>query len=150
MEVFRIAKESFSKQLFASGSANRWNFDDQFVIYAGGSRSLSTLELIVHKGSLSPMAKYKVMVISIADDEYLYEQVQQADLPANWRSMLAYPELQKLGGNWYQTNRSLVLKVPSAVVPKEYNYVINTRHPDFEKMVSLIRTENYFWDERLI
>lgn len=96
------------------------------------------------------MAKYKVMVISIADDEYLYEQVQQADLPANWRSMLAYPELQKLGGNWYQTNRSLVLKVPSAVVPKEYNYVINTRHPDFEKMVSLIRTENYFWDERLI
>ncbi|MBS1501465.1 MAG: RES domain-containing protein [Bacteroidetes bacterium] len=150
MEVFRIAKESFSKKLLASGSANRWNFDDQFVIYAGGSRSLSTLELTVHKGSVSPLSKYRVMVISITDEEHLYEQVKQADMPSNWRSMLAYPELQKLGSEWYLSNRSLVLKVPSAVIPMEYNYIINARHPDFDSMISLTRSEDYFWDERLI
>ncbi|HVW13979.1 MAG TPA: RES family NAD+ phosphorylase [Mucilaginibacter sp.] len=150
MEVFRITKESFSKKLLASGSANRWNLDGQFVIYTGGSRSLSTLELIVHKGTVSPLFKYKVMVISIADEELLYEQVKQADLPSNWRSMLAYPELQQLGSEWYLSNRSLVLKVPSAVIPMEYNYIINARHPDFDSMVSLTRTEDYFWDERLI
>ncbi|MBS1526423.1 MAG: RES family NAD+ phosphorylase [Bacteroidetes bacterium] len=150
MEVFRITTESFSKKLQASGSANRWNLDDQFVIYAGGSRSLSTLELIVHKGFVSPSFKYKVMVISIADEDHLYEHVGQASLPSNWRSMLAYPELQQLGSEWYLSNRSLVLKVPSAVIPSEYNYIINATHPDFNKMVSLIRTEDYFWDERLI
>jgi RES domain-containing protein len=150
MEVFRITKESFSKKLSASGGANRWNLDDQFVIYTGGSRSLSSLELIVHKGSVSPLFEYKVMVISIADEEYLYEHVQHADLPPNWRSILAYPELQQSGSGWYLSKRSLVLKVPSAVIPKEYNYIINARHPDFDRMVSLIRTEDYFWDERLI
>ena len=46
-------------------------------------------------------------------------------------------------------NNSMVLKVPSAIVPKEYNFIINTKHPDFIDKVSLVRTEDYFWDERL-
>lgn len=63
--------------------------------------------------------------------------------------MNAYPDLQKIGSNWYQNKESLVLKVPSAVIPKEYNYVINTNHFEFATKVSLVRTEDYFWDERL-
>jgi RES domain-containing protein len=150
MEVFRIARESFSKKLVASGRANRWNLDDQFMIYAGSSRSLSTLELIVHTNAVNPAFKYKMMIISIADDESLFTHLQQSDLPKSWRSMVAYPELQQLGSAWYQSNQSLVLKVPSAVIPKEYNYIINTNHPDFTSTkVSLVRTEDYFWDERL-
>ncbi|MFI5161605.1 MAG: RES family NAD+ phosphorylase [Sphingobacteriales bacterium] len=150
MEVFRIAKESFSKELTASGRANRWNIDDQYMIYTGNSRSLSTLELIVHKNAVTPAFKYKVMIISIADEERLFTHLLQTDLPRNWRSMIAYPGLQKLGGDWYQSNRSLILKVPSAIIPKEHNFIINTKHPDFGSMVSLVRTEDYFWDDRLL
>jgi len=150
MEVFRIAKESFSKKLTASGRANRWNIDDQFMIYTGNSRSLSTLELIVHKNSVQPSMKYKVMIISIADEENLFMQILQENLPKSWRSMIAYPELQQLGNEWYQNETSLVLKVPSAVIPKEYNYIINTKHPDFKSKVSLVRTEDYFWDDWLL
>lgn len=150
MEVFRIARESHSKEITASGRANRWNFDDQFMVYTGSSRALSTLELIVHQNSISPAFKYKVMIISIADEEGLFTHLLQKDLPKNWRSMIAYPELQQLGSNWYQGNQSLVLRVPSAVIPREYNYIINVNHPDFKGKVSLVRTEDYFWDERLI
>ena len=150
MEVFRIAKEEFSKELTASGRANRWNIDDQFMIYTGSSRSLSTLELIVHKNSVQPAMKYKVKIISIADEENLFTQILQGSLSKSWRNMIAYPELQRLGSEWYQKQTSLVLKVPSAVIPKEYNYIINTKHPNFEGKVSLVRTEDYFWDERLI
>lgn len=149
MEVFKIAKEPFSNQLIASGKAHRWNFDDQFTIYTGSSRSLSTLELIVNENSLLPAFKYKVMVISIADEESLFTHVLQSKLPASWRSMTAYPQLQQVGSKWYQSKKSLVLKVSSAVIPKEYNYIINTHHPDFKSKVSLVRTEDYFWDERL-
>ena len=149
MEAFRIAKEDFSKNLLASGSANRWNVNGQFLIYAGSSRSLSTLELIVHQNSVSPAFKYKVMVISIADEENLFTHLLQTNLPKEWRSMVAYPTLQALGSEWYQNNRSLVLKVPSAVIPKEYNFIINTKHPEFVGKVSLVRTEDYFWDDRL-
>jgi RES domain-containing protein len=149
MEVFRIVKETFSKKLTASGRANRWNIDDQFIVYTGSSRSLSSLELIVHQNSISPAFKYKVMIISIADEESLFTPVLQKDLPKTWRSMISYPDLQQLGSEWYQGNRSLILKVPSAIIPKEYNYLINTNHPDFSHKISLVRTEEYFWDERL-
>lgn len=150
MEVFRISKEEYSKSLLSSGTANRWNIKGQLVIYAGSSRSLSSLELIVHKGTVKPAFPYKVMVISIADDDYLMTQIKINELPVNWRSIAAYSDLQNIGSNWYNKRESLVLKIPSAIIPLEYNYVINTEHPEFSTKVHLVRTEEYFWDSRLL
>lgn len=151
MEVFRISKELHANQLTASGKQNRWNKDQQNVIYTGASRSLSTLELVVHKNSISPSRTYKVMVISIADIDHLYTQIKTTDLPKNWRKMVAYNTLQDLGSNWYENKTSLILKVPSAVIPYEFNYLINIEHPDFNKKnVNLVRVEEYFWDGRLM
>ena len=150
MEVFRIAKEEYSKSLKSSGTANRWNLKGQQVIYTGSSRSLSSLELIVHKGAVKPEQLYKIMVISIADDDILYKQIRLKDLPENWRNFCRRSILQNIGSEWYSTFESLILKVPSAVIPMEYNYIINTEHPAFLNMVQLVRTEPYFWDERLL
>jgi RES domain-containing protein len=149
MEVFKIAREIFAHHLVASGRAHRWNLDEQFTIYTASSRSLASLELIVNCNVISPATKFKVMVISIADEENLFTQVLQTKLPASWRSMSAYPQLQRIGNDWYQSKASLILKVPSAVIPQEHNYVINTNHPEFYDKISLVRTEDYFWDERL-
>ncbi len=150
MEVFRISAAQYAEQLTSSGNANRWNQSGQSVIYTGSSRSLSTLELVVHRSAIKPTITYKVMVLSIADDDRLINQIKTNDLPINWRSMIHYPDLQRLGSDWYTSQSALVLKVPSAVIPQEFNYVINLKHPDFEKHVKLIRTEPYFWDDRLI
>jgi len=150
MEVFRISKEVHATSLSASGSANRWNTKGQQVLYTGSSRSLSSLELVVHRGAIQPNVGYKVMVISIADDDYLIKQVQRSDLPPNWRSLAGYPSLQGIGSAWYNRQESLVLKVPSAIIVYEYNYLINTEHPDFGSKVQLVRTEDYFWDSRLL
>jgi RES domain-containing protein len=128
MEVFRISAEEYSGKLSSSGSANRWNIKGQHVIYAGSSRSVSSLELVVHKGAVKPALIYKVMVISIADDDYLSKQIFIKDLPTSWRSFAAYASLQNIGAAWYNTQQSLLLKVPSAVIPLEYNYIINTEH----------------------
>jgi RES domain-containing protein len=149
MEVFRIAKEQYSKSIVASGAPNRWNLAGQQVIYAGSSRALSTLELVVRNSDLETAVQHKVMVISIADDDYLMKQIKVNQLPENWRSFNAYPELQKIGSKWYDENDSLILKVPSAIIPLEFNFVINVEHPDFKKNVRLVRTEDYFWDARL-
>lgn len=150
MEVFRICREAYSSALTSSGTANRWNEKGQQVIYAGSSRSLSSLELIVHKGAIVPSESYRVMVISIADDDHLFMQVHSKDLPSNWRSFDAYATLQKIGSDWIASQQSLVLKVPSAVIPFEHNYIINTEHPEFLDKVKLVRTEAYFWDARLL
>lgn len=149
MELFRISPETYAGALTSSGSANRWNIAGQQVLYAGSARSLSTLELVVHRSSIKPSASYKVMVLSIADEDHLTKQVHTAELPADWRKMAAYGTLQTIGSDWYTKQESLLLKVPSAIIIQEYNYVINTTHPDFAGKVTLVRIEDYFWDDRL-
>lgn len=89
------------------------------------------------------------MVISLPDDDNLIRQIKLKDLPPNWRMMAAYPFLQDIGSTWYSSQDSPILKVPSAVIPWEYNYILNTRYPDFRNLVRLVRTEDYFWDDRL-
>lgn len=149
METFRISSKKYSSKLSSSGKANRWNKDGESVIYTGSSRSLSTLELVVHRNEISPKNEFSVMVISISDDENLVDQIKIKDLPKNWRSRKAYSALQQIGSEWYSSKRTLVLKIPSAVITNEFNYIINTKHPDFSKKVKLVRNEDYFWDKRL-
>ncbi len=150
MEVFRICREIYSDRITASGIANRWNLRGQFVVYAGASRSLSTLELVVHRNSIISGTAYKVMVISIPDDESKVSQIPINELPANWRTMEAIAALQQIGAKWYNDQKTLLLKVPSVIIPYEYNYVINTEHSDFKKDVVLARIEDYYWDNRLM
>jgi RES domain-containing protein len=90
------------------------------------------------------------MVISIADNDSLIKQVPTRDLPKDWKLSTAYPDLQAIGSDWYTNKESLILKVPSAIITQEFNYIINTLHPDFSNNVQLVRTEDYFWDERLL
>lgn len=150
MEVFRICHEKYADRLTSSGSANRWNVQGHNVIYTGSSRSLSTLELVVHRNAIFPTFLYKMMVISIADEDRLIKQVRLSDLPSDWRSLSSYSKLQRIGSEWYRHQETLILKVPSAIIAQEYNYVINTKHPDFASKVQLVRTEDYFWDNRLL
>jgi hypothetical protein len=89
---------------------------------------------VVHKGAVVPTEKYRVMVISIADDDYLVKQLQIKDLPHNWRTFDAYPILQNIGSDWIRSQESLVLKVPSAVILHEFNFIINTE-PEFSSGV---------------
>ncbi len=150
MELFRISSREYATELKASGAANRWNKKGEYVIYTGGSRSLSTLESVVHRNYIRPDIPYKVMIISVPDSDRLVKTLKTTDLPLNWRQFEAYSKLQEIGSDWITRRETLILKVPSAVIPQEYNYIINTEHPDFKKNVKLVRTEDYFWDERLL
>ncbi|MEO8146629.1 MAG: RES family NAD+ phosphorylase [Bacteroidia bacterium] len=151
MEVFRISREKYSRILTASGKSARWNRDNQFVIYAGQSRALSTLELVVRRNAIQVSFKYEISVISIADDARFYTRKFIKDMPANWKHVDAYTLLQDIGSNWYSNNESLILQVPSVIIPQEFNYIININHPDFSKSnISIVRNEDYFWDDRLL
>lgn len=150
MLVFNIRKARYSKSLQASGVANRWNKNDEFVIYTGSSRALSTLELVVHRSSISIDNSYKLLVIEIDCEEDEIYEIKMPKLPKNWQSVEAYPELQEIGSAWYQDFKYLVMKVPSSIIPKEYNYLINTKHPDFSSKVKIKELEDYNWDDRLL
>jgi RES domain-containing protein len=147
MEIFKICKEKYAQNLQASGVSNRWNKKDEFVIYAASSRSLATLETVVHRSGINISHKYKMLKISINDSIFVKE-IPSNDLPAKWESLEAYVDLQEIGSKWYQSNESMVLKVPSVIIKEEFNFVINTKHPFFEENVKLAAIEDFFWDKR--
>ncbi|WP_281225444.1 RES family NAD+ phosphorylase [Flavobacterium aquiphilum] len=150
MEVYNIRKEKYSSTLVASGSANRWNKKDEFVIYTGSNRALSTLEMVVHRSYILPSTPYKLLTIEIQEAASFLKEIDPNMLPKNWRSIEAYPTLQDIGSNWYKSQESLVLKIPSVIIPQEYNVVINTKHPLFETHVKITTIEDFIWDERLL
>lgn len=150
MEVFRIVKARYAAALHASGQPNRWNRKGDRVVYAGSSRALATLEQIVHAGSAVLQEQFRVMVVSLPDADACYRRITTRELPNNWRTLDAYATLQRLGSDWARERETLVLQVPSAVIPMESNWVINTEHPDFEAQVRIVRVEDYFWDKRLL
>lgn len=57
-------------------------------------------------------------------------------------------EPQVLGDRWIESETSAVLRVPSAVVPSEFNYVLNPRHRDFFRIVAEMAIP-FTFDERL-
>lgn len=150
MEVFRIVRSRYAGSLAASGMANRWNRKGEAVIYAGSTRSLATLEQVVHFGTVPKPDDYMVNVIYLPDDPDHFRRIHAEELPFEWRTMESYPTLQRIGSEWIHGMQSLILQVPSAVIPQEYNYIVNTEHPDFKRRVRVKRVEEYFWDGRLL
>lgn len=146
MIVYRIAAAQYANKLVASGRPGRWNLADQCVIYAASSRSLATLEFLVNRSGIHPNSEYKVMILELPDS---FQQIQLNDFPDDWRESSYYPHLQMLGGRWYEEQNTLILGVPSVVIPQESNFIINTHHKDFLKRAKLLNVEDYFWDQRL-
>ena len=150
MLVYRITTKKYSSKLSSSGAANRWNQEGEFVIYTAESRSLASLELVVHRASIRPKLEYKVLVIDISVSKSQIQKVKIDELPEDWRSVNSYNLLQILGSKWYSKKNKLLLQIPSAIIPQESNYIINTKHELFKKSVKIIDVENFFWDKRLL
>lgn len=147
MIVYRITTEKWSKSLGATGYAARWNNKGNLIIYTAESRSLACLENLVHRSGEGNNALYKVMLIDIPD-KLAIEIIRIDVLKKNWYAIENYPYCQALGAKWLTELKTAVLQVPSAVIKKESNYLINPNHPDFKK-IKLKATEGFDFDPRV-
>ena len=147
MLVYRITKAMYADRLVASGGAARWNSRGQFVIYTAATRALACLENVVHRGSEGLSSTFRVMVIDIPDT-VRFETIDPQTLPEDWIDYQQYKTCQPLGGEWLNSNRSAVLRVPSAIIPNEWNYLLNPAHPDFSS-IRLLQTEPFIFDPRI-
>jgi RES domain-containing protein len=108
--------------LYASG---RWHPQGYKISYTSESLALASLEVFVHSETTNiPLACVSAM---IPDTTPILEIT---DLPANWQEVSADPILQEIGRKWLKAMDYPVLKVPSAIIPVEHNYLINPEHPD--------------------
>ncbi len=147
MLVYRITKAQYADRLTASGGAARWNSRGQFVIYTAASRALACLENVVHRSGEGLNELFRVMVIDIPDTVAI-ETVEPDTLPADWADFQQYGMCQLRGSDWLMQGKSAVLRVPSAIVPGECNYLLSPAHPDFSQ-IRLTATEPFRFDPRI-
>jgi RES domain-containing protein len=146
MYVFRITTAQWSRSLTASGYPARWSAKGRVAIYAAGSRALACLENLVHRSGEGNNALYKVMIIEMPDSISM-EVLEESTLKRDWHTIDNYPYCQSLGGKWLNDSDSAVLQVPSVVIKREFNYLINPNHPDFNK-IKLAGNEDFDFDKR--
>lgn len=135
IEVFRIMKEKHANTTVDGEGARlypgRWNSYGVPVVYTAASLALATLELIVQLEAL-PAFKYVYITATIPDPSFIYEPPK---LIPEW-NQYPYPHTtQALGSHWVTQNTFPVLKIPSVIIPSEFNFILNPKHPDFNKII---------------
>lgn len=149
MIVFRLSKARYARDLSGKGAeiaGGRWNSKGIPVIYTSASRALCTTEIAVHTPLGNIPEDYHIISIRIPDASVF--ELPSAKLPKDWKVFPHSLTTQKLGDQFVRDNKHLVLRVPSAVVQGDFNYVINVRHPEFSK-VKITETQPFSFDERL-
>lgn len=76
-----------------------------------------------------------MVCIPVSFEQSQVEARSTRDLPKEWNARPYTVASQRIGDAWVRENQSLVLKVPSVVVPPEHNYLINPRHPDADTLI---------------
>jgi RES domain-containing protein len=106
-----------------------WSSPGRRVAYVSESLALAVLEVLVQVQNTSILSAYSS--IRVTFDDALVISVNPASLPKNWRQSPPPPEAQAIGDAWIDAAFSAILEVPSAVVEREHNYLINPAHRDF-------------------
>lgn len=117
------------------------------MVYTAQSRALAALEMLAHLESVELLAEYVVLEVGI--DERLVTEIPIATLPRGWQAMQISDGTRAIGDAWAQRNESVALRVPSALVPGEYNYLLNPRHPDYGRL-QIHSPVGFRFDSRLI
>ena len=149
MLLYRITSAKYADDLSGNGArlyGGRWNSEGKPMLYLASSRSLAVLESLAHLVATN-IPNELVMITIEAPDDFL--EIPEKILPDNWNE---YPEqhiVKQIGNSFLQRNEHLLLKVPSALVPEEFNYLLNPLHPKAGK-VKIIKKAPFNFDGRLL
>jgi RES domain-containing protein len=152
MILYRICKAKYAKTAFSGAggldAAGRWHHKGQPIVYAAATLSLAALEYLVHLGRRD--AKVSLVSVRAAIPDVVdVEVIDVTSLPKNWDSSPPVASTMALGTEWCVEVRSAILKVPSVIVPGEFNYLLNPQHPDF-KLIEISKPEPFSFDPRLL
>jgi RES domain-containing protein len=151
LTTYRICKTKYAGTMFDGEGAfrfgGRWNSRGVRILYTAGSLSLAVLEMLVHLNNEEILLSYSFATAEF--DESLILPIEEfRTLPENWSVSPPPLQIQRIGDEWAEAQASVVLKVPTSVLPVEFNYLINIRHPEITK-IKLGMPQPFTFDKRL-
>lgn len=150
MILFRLSKGLYKHDLSGRGAeiaGGRWNSKGIPLLYTCESRALCTTEIAVHTPLGIVPHDYWLITLELPDG-LPFTEILLKELPEDWKTFPHPNSTQLLGDAFVQQGKFLGVKVPSAVVHGDSNYLLNPRHPGFPQ-VTIKETEPFPFDERL-
>ena len=125
----------------------RWNNRNVPLLYSSETLSLSCLEITVNANVSGLLDNY--LFIEYQFKESFVYMIEIKDLPPDWMVSPASNTTRDIGDEWIKSNKSAVLRVPSAIIPQEHNYLINPNHVDFSN-ITQSKASHFIFDDRLL
>lgn len=160
MVVYRLSAAAWAGRRVAlngEGAARfgqRWNPRGQRAVYFASSRALCALEYLVHVGDVEDVPELRMLRLELHDDPNLYDDFSnnhRRRLPRNWREHAATGHCQQFGQRLLGPVGNVGFKVPSVLIPAEWNIVLNPDTPAFRDSIISFRNEGPFvYDPRLL
>jgi RES domain-containing protein len=150
MKVYRLSRAAYATDLTGLGSSfkgARWNSIGTEMIYTSESRALAMTEIMVHFTIAMAPADYKMVILDIPDNLSI-QHITDDSLPSNWNVFPYLSSTQSIGDAFIKENKFPILRVPSAVVTGDFNFLLNPHHSEFKK-ITIEKTEKFPFDSRI-
>ena len=148
MKLYRICHANYKDDISGNGAklyGSRWNSQGTAMLYTSENASLGALEMLVHLNFTEVPIAFYLLTLWLPDTTSV-TSLQVNKLKTNWRSDDQYTAF--MGDEFIRLKENLCLKVPSAVVQEESNFLINPLHADFKK-VRIESAKPFVFDNRL-
>ncbi|WP_119343437.1 RES family NAD+ phosphorylase [Facilibium subflavum] len=150
--AYRLIKNKWVDNAFTGDGAKlyggRWNSKGNACVYLASSESLAILEIFVHIEDYSLLREYSLFQLVLPKS--VIDYVSNEELPPCWQEHSAPPETAVIGDSWLHSNQGLALAVPSVIVPREWNYMLNPKHTAFNAVIKKANRLHFSPDTRLL
>lgn len=150
MLAYRLSRKKYAEPLSGHGAAlkgARWNSVGIELIYTAANRSLAMAEIAVHFTIATLPKDYVMMSIFIPDDISIQKLTIQ-DLPNDWNIFPHPGSTQSIGDKFVTSNKHCILQIPSSVTSGDFNYLINPKHQDFQR-IKIVELVEFPFDNRI-
>ena len=134
MIVYRVGKTKYANDLTGEGArifGGRWNNKMIRCLYTSKSRALALLEYTVNINIDDIPRALSITTIEISNQSI--KILNEAFLPGDWKQSPAPSSTKEFGSNLLLAVTEPVIRIPSIVIPGEYNYLLNPLHPESKK-----------------
>jgi len=125
MVFWRISRHRDLSGIGGLRAAGRWHYAGRAIVYLAESPASSLLEVCVHTSANDVPPEFTLL--KIEGPEIAIASVGTHELPDDWRMRVEVT--RDLGSAWLERNDSVLLRVPSVIVPETMNYLFNPSHP---------------------
>jgi RES domain-containing protein len=129
MVLWRISRHRDLSGMGGLKAAARWHYAGHGIVYLAEAPASALLEVCVHTSANDVPSTFTLLKIKGPDLEV--PSITIDSLPKDWRAQLEVT--RDLGTAWLGRNESVLLRVPSAIVPETANFLFNPSHKQAAK-----------------